>query len=137
MSNENVEKFISEISKSLSEETFVKMTLGNYKGADEQLQKLFIRLIKTRKGKRLYFLYRYQTRDTAKNYSFDEGIHILNELLGKDFHIAHLFTTANDFQLDVGKRAVRLNVGKPTFTAKPPLNHDRKKKSRSTQTPFS
>lgn len=51
----SIEKFISEIAKSLREETFVKLTLGNYKGADEQLQKLLVRLIKTRKGGRLFF----------------------------------------------------------------------------------
>ena len=35
---ENIEKFISEFAKSLHQETFVKMTLGNYKGADDHLQ---------------------------------------------------------------------------------------------------
>lgn len=123
----STQKFISEIAKSLSEETFVKMTLGNYKGADEQLQKLLVRLIKTRKGMRLYFLYRYQTRDTVKNYGFDEGIRVLCDLLGKDFHGGHLFTTTNDVQLDIGKNGARVIIGKPTFTTKPPLDHDRKK----------
>jgi len=124
----STEKFISETAKSLRDETFVKMTLGNYKGSDGQLQKLLIRLVETRKGARLFFLYRYQTRDIAKNYSFDEGLHVLSELLGKDFHSGHLFTTTKDFQLAIGKRGVHLNVGKPTFASKPKLEHDREKK---------
>lgn len=129
MSIENVEKFIAEFARSLTEETFVKMTLGNYKGADEHLQKLLLRLIETRKGKRLFFLYRYNTRDTAKNHDFAESVKILRDILGKDFFSGHLFTTENDFQLDIGRKGKsRLNIAKPTFKAKPALEHDREKK---------
>lgn len=126
---ENIEKFISEFARSLHEEAFVKMTLGNYKGADEHLQKVMIRLIDTKKGKRLFFLYRYNTRDTAKNYDFREGVKILRELFGGEFFAGHLFTTENDFQLDIGKKGKsRLNIAKPTFKAKPTLEHDREKR---------
>jgi len=128
MSIENIEKFIGEFARSLREETFVKMTLGNYKGADAHLQKLLLRLIETRKGARLFFLYRQDTRDTAKNFDFTEGVRIVRELLGKDFFSGHLFTTENDFQLDVGKKGKsRLNVAKPTFKTKPALEHNREK----------
>jgi hypothetical protein len=129
MSIENIEKFIVEFARSLSEETFVKMTLGNYKGADEHLQKLLLRLIETNKGKRLFFLYRYDTRDTAKNHDFTEAAKVLRATLGKDFFSGHLFTTENDYQLDVGRKGKsRLNVAKATFKTKPALGHDREKK---------
>lgn len=126
---ENIEKFISEFAKSLHEETFVKMTLGNYKGSDEHLQKILIRLVSTKKGTRLFFLYRYDTRDTVKNFDFNEGVKILREILGTDFFAGHLFTTQNDFQLDIGKKGKsRLNQAKPTFKTKPTTSHDREKK---------
>ncbi|MBS1793051.1 MAG: SAM-dependent methyltransferase [Acidobacteria bacterium] len=129
MSIENVEKFIAEFARSLAEETFVKMTLGNYKGADEHLQKLLLRMVETRKGLRLFFLYRYDTRDTAKNHDFDESVKILRGILGKDFFSGHLFTTENDFQLDIGRKGKsRLNTAKPTFKTKPKLEHDREKR---------
>lgn len=128
MSIENIEKFIGEFARSLHEETFVKMTLGNYKGADTHLQKLLLRLIETRKGRRLFFLYRYDTRDTAKNHDYTESVKILRNLVGQDFFSGHLFTTENDFQLDVGKKGKsRLNVAKPTFKSKPALEHNREK----------
>lgn len=129
MSLENVEKFISEFARSLQEETFVKMSLGNYKGPDEHLQKLLLRLIETRKGKRLFFLYRYHTRDTAKNHDFKESVKILHAALSGDFFSAHLFTTENDLQLDIGRKGKsRLNVAKPTFKVQPALGHDREKR---------
>jgi SAM-dependent methyltransferase len=128
MSIENIEKFVGEFARSLAEDKFVKMTLGNYKGADAHLQKLLLRLVETRKGKRLFFLYRYDTRDTAKNYDFKESEKILRKILGADFFSGHLFTTENDFQLDVGKKGKsRLNVAKPTFKGKMALGHDREK----------
>jgi SAM-dependent methyltransferase len=128
MATENIEKFISELARSLHEETFVKLTLGNYKGADEHLQKLLVRLVETKKGTRLFFLYRYDTRDTAKNFDFTEGVSKIKNYLGTDFFSGHLFTTENDFQLDIGKKGKsRLNVGKPTFKSKPSVAHNREK----------
>ncbi len=129
MSIENVEKFISEFARALSSETFVKMSLGNYRGQDAHLQKLLLRLIETRKGRRLFFLYRYDTRDTAKNHDFDEAVKLLRNLLGKDFFTGHLFTTENDYQLDIGRKdKSRLNIAKATFKSKPALEHDREKR---------
>ena len=96
------------------------MTLGNYKGADEHLQKVMVRLIETKRGTRLFFLYRYNTRDTAKIIDLTKASKILHKLLGKDFFSGHLFTIENDFQLDIGKKGKsRLNVAKPTFKTKP------------------
>jgi SAM-dependent methyltransferase len=113
MAIENIEKFIGELARSLHEETFVKLTLGNYKGADAHLQKILVRLVETKRGTRLFFLFRYDTRDTAKNFDFTEGVAKVRESLGKDFFAGHLFTTENDFQIDIGKKEKsRLNTAK-------------------------
>lgn len=128
MSIENTEKFVREFADSLERETFVKMTLGNYRGTDAHLQKLLIRLVETKKGARLFFLYRQDTRDTAKNFDFAEGVEKIKEFLGADFFSGHLFTLNNDFQLDIGKKGKsRLNVANPTFKTKPEVAHDREK----------
>ncbi|MDQ3322157.1 MAG: SAM-dependent methyltransferase, partial [Acidobacteriota bacterium] len=125
---ENIEKFIGEFASSLREDKFVKMTLGNYRGNDAHLQKLLVRLIETKRGRRLFFLYRQDTRDTAKNFDFAEGVARVKEFLGRDFFSGHLFTTENDFQLDIGKKGKsRLNTAKPTFKDKPPVDHNREK----------
>lgn len=126
---ENAQKFVTQFIQSLNEKTFVKLSLGHYKGADEHLQKILVRLVETKKGEKLFFLYHYDTRDTAKNYDFEEGIKILTELIGESFFAGHLFTTKNDFQLDIGKKGKsRLNIARPTFTARPTTSHDRVKK---------
>lgn len=126
--SDNVRKLLDALTASLENGSFVKLTLGNYKGVDEHLQKLLVRLITTKKGARLFFLYRGDTRDTAKNYDFDTGVALIGEALRTGFHSGHLFTTANDFQLDIGRKGnSRLNVAKPTFKTPPSLEHDREK----------
>lgn len=125
-----VERFLIELEKSLKDESFIKLTLSNYKGEDKYLQKIMIRLVQTKKGLRMFFLYRYDTRDIAKNYSLQEGLRIIRDLVGIDFFSAHLFTLQHDFHLDIGKKGrARLNIGRPTFKSKPPLFHDKQKRT--------
>ncbi len=126
---ETVDRFVKEFVNAVNANTFVKMTLGNYKGPDEHLQKILIRLVKTKKGVRLFFLYRENTRDTAKNFDFETGASLIAEALDGHFFSGHLFTKANDFQLEIGKKQKsRLNIAKPTFAALPQTGHDREKK---------
>jgi len=125
---DTVEKFLTALAASLADGTFVKATLGNYKGGDGHLQKLNIRLIDIKKGRRLFFLYKYDTRDTAKNFDFDEGQRLIARHLDGEFFSGHLFTTTADYQLEVGKKGrSRLNTGKPTFKTSSVSTHDRKK----------
>ena len=127
--SENAVKFLETLADSLQKQTFVKLTLGNYKGTDEHLQKILVRLVSTKKGTRLYFLYRGATCDTAKNFDFDTGVALIGDALDNGFHGAHLFTTQHDYQLEVGKKGKsRLNVAKPTFAAAQASSHDREKK---------
>ena len=69
---ENVERFLDSLEKSLADATFVRLTLGNYKGGEEHLQRLHARRVSTKKGDRIFVLYRYDTRDTAKNFRSEE-----------------------------------------------------------------
>ncbi len=127
---ENVEKFIGELTESLRSKTFVKLSLGNYKGTDTQLQKIAIRVVDTKKGSRLYFLYRGGTRDTAKNFDLDLGVGLVAEAFDNGFRSGHLFTTERDFQLEIGNKGKsRVNSGKPTFNTVPSSGHDREKKT--------
>jgi hypothetical protein len=124
---ENIENFIAEMRQSLTGSTFVKMTLGNYKGSEPHLQKILVRLIETKKGKRLFVQFRFDQRDVVKNFDVNEGVTILWQYLISGFKNGHLFTTAFDLQLDIGKKNSRLNKAKPTFAAKPSTEHDREK----------
>ncbi len=122
-----MEKFAAELEKSLGGPTFVKLVLSNYKGSERQLQKLSVRPIETKKGARLMFQWRFETRDAVKNHAIEEAAGEIRSLLGSGFRNAHLFTTEYDLQLEIGKRNSRLRRGKPTFAAPPSTGHDREK----------
>lgn len=126
--SDNSEKFVDAFVKSLSAEKFVKMTLGNYKGADRQLQKISVRIIETKKGPRILFQYHFENRESVKHFSAVDAARLVREYLTSGFQSGHLFTTENDYQLDIGKRNSRLNIVKPTFTSKPGTSHNRNKK---------
>ncbi len=127
MSAETIEQFNEHVRKSFAERTFVKLTLGNYKGNEEQLQKVLVREIDTQKGPQIQMLYRYATRDIAKNFHSDEALKMIAKELNSDFRSGNLFTTENDYQLIVGKRSSRIITGKPTFHSKTNTAHDREK----------
>ncbi len=75
------------------------------------------------------FQYREDTRDVVKNYDLEESVRTIRSLLESGFRSGHLFTTANDFQLTIGKKSSRLVAGKPTFTTQPRTSHDHSKKT--------
>jgi len=129
MSSNHKEEFIAVLSKSLEENSFVKLSLGKYRGANQNLQKILVRLIQVKKGTRLFFLYRYNTRDMVKNYSFAEGAEMVRELLGESFMSGHLFTLQQDLQIEFSKKSKsRLHASKPTFKAPPSAAHNREKR---------
>jgi len=136
MSAENIEQFIEHLRKSLTERTFVKLTLGNYRGNEEHLQKILVREIETRKGAMLQLLYRYRTRDVAKNQNIGEALKTLAEMLDAGFRSGDLFTTEADYQLTIGKRNSRLVSKEPAFPNEQNTAHDREKHYSVDQTAF-
>ena len=65
-------EFVHEVQNSLTADTFVKISLGNYKGKEENLKNIFIKRVTIKGDEKLSFTYRYKTRDIVKNYSFEE-----------------------------------------------------------------
>jgi hypothetical protein len=134
MSNENLESFIALFSASLGDQSWQKLLLSKYRGADKALQRLTIRPIELREQAMLCFVYRYKTRDITKNLSPDEGLVVVKALLGVDFKSAHLSTDSEQLQLDISKKgkallhrqAMEASSTEPS-TSKP-LQHNREKK---------
>jgi hypothetical protein len=124
--HDSIDQYISAFSKSVADSTFVKATLSNYKGVEQHLQKMLIRPVDTKKGRLIAFQYKFSTRDEVKNYTAGEATLRLAGYLNSGFRNAHLFTTAGDVQLEIGKRNARLIQGKATFFQAEETQHDRK-----------
>jgi len=119
-----IANFLSALEESLGDGSFVQLSLGDYKGPEDQLKNIYIRKIQIKREEKLSFTYRYKTRDIVKNYYFAEGIAQILEAFTSGFHVATLFTTAFDLTLENQS----LKKKAPSHTAPASSGHDRDKK---------
>ena len=89
--SEKTGEFISAVQNSLRENTFVKISLGNYKGKEENLKNVYIKRVLIKSEEKLSFTYRYKTRDIVKNYAVADGIQKVENFLDREFYVATLF----------------------------------------------
>ena len=118
----SMQDFFSALQGSLLENSFVKLTLAQYKGAEE-LKTVDIRKIIIKRQEMLSFTYHYKTRDIVKNHTFAETPSVLQQWLTNGFGAATLYTTAQDLRLEKGV----LKATAPTQKAVPSAEHDRAK----------
>ncbi len=124
-----IQQFTQTISESLEQETFIKISLGNYQGADSALKNIYVRSVVIKREQKLAFTFRNKTNDIVKNYSIHEGIALLTDYLQQGFMVATLFTTEKDvlFENRKNSKAV-LKESKASSKEKPSQEHNREKK---------
>lgn len=98
---ERAQEFIAEFKESFQNDTFVKLSLGNYQGPDETLKNVYVKKVLIKKEPRLSLTYRHKTRDITKNHTIEECAGMLEMWLGSDFRVATLQTTAADSHFEM------------------------------------
>ena len=125
-SNDTILSFITTINQSLSDNSFVSITLGNYKGTEPALKNIYIKKILIKKEEKLSFTYRYQTRDIVKNFSANEALENITRLINEGFKFATVFTTQFDLLLEQTKNeSYTIKKATATKTESPSLQHDK------------
>lgn len=120
--------FLQELRDSLSDGTFVKLTLSKPGGKEEPIKNVYARLIELSGEEVLSFTLRYTTKDETKNHPIPEAISIIDIWLGNDFLNADLFTTQADISLQYNrKRKARLFRRKATHSSQPAATHNKQK----------
>ena len=94
-----IHQFIDHLRTALTNGSFIKVSLGNYKGNEEQLKNIYVRLVEIKRMRRLSFTFRFQTRDVVKNFTFEEGFEQIAGNMTTGFRVANLFTVENDLTL--------------------------------------
>ena len=121
-------EFQSAIRDSISKNTFASLSLGNYKGAEENLKNIYVKKVLIKKEEKLSFTYRYKTRDIVKNYVVSEAMELVSNYLANGFRVATLFTTVSDFHLQmISDQKILLKKSSPTTTKVPETEHDKAK----------
>ncbi len=126
--SEKIKQFTESVETSLSDQTFVKLSLGNYKGSEENLKNIYVKRILIKNEEKLSFTYRYKTRDIVKNYSISEGISKFQDALSNGFKVATLLTTGFDLSYEnLHDKKFILRKNPPSILSVPPSDHDRNK----------
>jgi len=120
--------FFKALQKSLDAGSFVKVTLGKYRGEEEGLENIYVTRIKLKDDVKLSFRNKYKTKDEFNNYGIDEGIQIISWHLGRDFLYGCLYNTEGDQVLEYSrKRVPKYYLKKPTFTQTELKEHNKTK----------
>lgn len=122
------ETFLQHLQRSLSQGTFVKLTLSKPGGADKSFKNVYARLIELKGAPQVSFTLRYSTRDITKNHPPEEAVPMIGLWLGEDFLNADLLTTEADYSLQYNrKRKPRLHQRQASKAAPPPKAHNKPK----------
>jgi SAM-dependent methyltransferase len=105
MSNNDILlKFTSMLTESISDNTFIKLSLGNYQGNDKALKNLYVRRVKIKRTDMLSFNYRFKTRDIFKNFTIEDGSGKVMQYISNDFKVCTLFTTHEEVIIEHNKK---------------------------------
>ncbi|ENW82777.1 hypothetical protein F909_01048 [Acinetobacter sp. ANC 3929] len=125
---EQEQQFFLDIQQSIENKSFDRLILSQYKGEMAQLEKITFRVIELQGQAMLSGLYHHATQDVTKNYTIDEGLEKIAELLSQCKQ-ANLFSLDQDIQLKKNKKKAMLNSQKKqvSTTKSEQQQHDREK----------
>ena len=121
------DQFFAELETAFTGGTLVKLGLRAYAGEDPSIKSIDIKPALIKRQPQLSFTWHYKTRDVVRNHPWDEALVELQGLVGVEFGLAQLFTTAADWSLDFQGKGPRLKQSPPTQKAPPSLDHNREK----------
>jgi len=119
---------LESLKTSFEDNSFIKLSLGNYKGKEANLKKLYIKRVIIKKMERFSFVYRYQTQDVTKNYDFAEAMELVGKLMGyKAFRFGLLNTLNFDKQVEFFKSRMAVKQLPASAKKLPSKDHDQSK----------
>lgn len=122
-------KFSQLLTDAVNNGVLVRLVLSKYCGEETDLVRLVVRPVVLRDVESLSFVYSYKTRDITKNHPRAEGLALIDSLLGASFKSAHLFTSAEEAQLNFtrkGKAMLHHSASKQGAVVS--REHDREKR---------
>ena len=100
-------EFFQHIQHAWQSNTLQRLIFSQYQGEEANLQKLMIRPITLKDELQLQVVYRYQTKDITKNYTWQEFDSLSSDWL-MQFKQSNLFTDQAEFQLKYKKQQWQL-----------------------------
>lgn len=121
--------FLQAVQEAWQNQNLDRIIASQYKGAEEQLQKITARPVLLKNEKQMTVVYRYQTKDITKNYSWEDFQTVLAGLLA-DCQQLNLFTPQQETQMKFKKGQWKISQTKQKTTQNTAVNitqHNREK----------
>jgi len=123
-----INQFLSFLRDSLDQNTFVKLVLSKYQGAEPGLVRITVKPVVIKGDKQLSFIRHYREQDVIGNVSTEGGIEDVERLVGDTFKAAHLLMADEDIHIEFTQKGeCRLSRGKSAHKDVPTGEHDREK----------
>lgn len=132
-----MKKITSILEDSLNEDAFIQLTISKPRKKSQVEQAVFVRPVLVKQQHVFQVKTRTRTQDFFQNYTQEELLLFINQLLVDTFFNANLFTTQSDFQyLQSKKGSEKVITMKPTMQRKA-LEHNKiKHKTIPVNTPY-
>jgi len=134
MKNKQIEIFFDKLKTFVNNYELIKLSINNKRDKSADLKSIIVTIAQLKRGYRLNFVYRHETKDITKNYEFAEGIDLIKTALEKDFYNADIFANSENINLignPDGKGQIK--TGNPSMRPLTEFKHD-KVKNRLIQT---
>lgn len=99
MQNQETEKFLQKLEESFQQGKFVKLTLSKPRIKQSDLKNIIISPVQLKAGLMMHFVFRYKTRDEAKNYSVEESLLLLPGFMENEFFNADMYLEGENHRL--------------------------------------
>ncbi|GAB59229.1 class I SAM-dependent methyltransferase [Rheinheimera nanhaiensis] len=99
--------FVQRLAHALDTRQLEKLVLSKYKGS-EPLKQLQVRPVLLKEQWQLSFTFKYQTNDVTQNFSAEQALVQLSQMLGQQFFAANLFISGQEVQLSISKKGKAL-----------------------------
>ncbi len=128
---QEIQDFVAGLRNSIKTRSFIRLTLSDYHGQEQDLIKSTVRLVSIKGHGMLTFVNSYSTKDITVNYEVPRGLGMIGHTIQNNFSNAHLYTSTIDTHLTrTGDGPWSLLASKASATGEPEISaaHDRQKK---------
>ena len=123
-----LQEFLRYFRSIYNEGSLCKLSLSKVSNTVQDLRLVIITPLMLKSEQRLSFTYRYNSNDQVKNYSIEEAIDLLANLLDKCFRQAILIGEEMEYQLLKSKKGKYKLLKKKSEAIKKSINHNKEKK---------
>jgi len=118
--------FIEKLKSFVDNNELIKLNINGKRNKSSDLKSIIVTIVELKKGLRLNFVYRHETKDITKNFEFAEGINFIKQAIEFDFYNANIFSNKENVILKLNKNGkIQIKMTEPTLQPLTTFNHDR------------